>query len=218
VQLAPVDLHRRTVAATSEGNEMHQSQTSRTLLGMAASQRGAARWPLAVAAGFLGVCLLTLSAKVQVPFWPVPMTLQTLVVLMLGMSCGARLAAATVVAYLLAGAAGLPVLAGTPERGIGLAYMMGPTAGFLVGFVLAAWLVGVLAERDWDRSFLRCAAAMVLGHAVITLSGLAWLAVLFGTPKAIEVGLMPFLASSALKTALGAVSMPMLWRLLAAER
>ena len=98
---------------------MHQSQTSRTLLGMAASQRGAARWPLAVAAGFLGVCLLTLSAKVQVPFWPVPMTLQTLVVLMLGMSCGARLAAATVVAYLLAGAAGLPVLAGTPERGIG---------------------------------------------------------------------------------------------------
>ena len=190
----------------------------RTLLETAWPQDTAARRVGMVVAALFGVCLLTLSAKVQVPFWPVPMTMQTLVVLMLGMAYGSRLAAGTVLAYLLAGAAGLPVFAGTPERGIGLAYMMGPTAGFLVGFVLAAWLVGVLAERGWDRSFLRCAAAMVLGHAVITLSGLAWLAVLFGTPKAIEVGLMPFLASSALKTALGAVSMPMLWRLLAAER
>jgi biotin transport system substrate-specific component len=201
-----------------KGNEMHLSQVSGTLLDAAAPRDRAARGTVAVAAVLLGVCLLTLSAKIQVPFWPVPMTLQTLVVLMLGMGLGARLATATVLAYLAAGAAGLPVFAGTPERGIGLAYMMGPTAGFLVGFVLAAWLVGTLAERGWDRSFLACAAAMVLGHAVIVLAGLVWLAVLLGTPKAIEVGLMPFLASSALKTALGAVSMPMLWRLLGSGR
>lgn len=197
---------------------MHLSQISGTLLDVAAPRNRAGRGMVAVAAVLLGVCLLTLSAKIQVPFWPVPMTLQTLVVLMLGMGYGARLAAATVLAYLAAGAAGLPVFAGTPERGIGLAYMMGPTAGFLVGFVLAAWIVGTLAERGWDRSFLACAAAMVVGHATITLAGLGWLAVLLGTPKAIEVGLMPFLASSALKTALGAVSMPMLWRLLGSRR
>jgi biotin transport system substrate-specific component len=186
----------------------------RTLLDIARPQGLAAqRLTLAVAV-FLGVCLLTLSAKVQVPFWPVPMTMQTLVVLMLGMAYGSRLAAGTVFAYLLAGAAGLPVFAGTPERGIGLAYMMGPTFGFLVGFLIAAWLVGFLAERGWDRSFLKCAAAMVLGHLVITLAGVVWLAVLMGTTKAIEVGFTPFMASSVLKTALGAVAMPMLWRVL----
>ncbi len=197
---------------------MLQTGVSTTLLESAAPRGALARALVAAAAVFGGVCLLTLSAKIQVPFWPVPMTLQTLVVLMLGMSYGSRLAAGTVAAYLLAGAAGLPVLAGTPERGIGLAYMMGPTGGFLVGFLLSAWLVGWLAERGWDRSFLKCAAAMVLGHVAITLAGVAWLAVLLGTPKAIELGLMPFLASSALKTALGAVSMPMLWRVLGSSR
>ena len=121
--------------------------------------------------------------------------------------------ALAVTAYLLAGAAGLPVFAGTPERGIGLAYMMGPTAGFLAGFLLAAGLVGLLAGRGWDRSFLTCAAAMVIGHVVIVAAGVAWLASLMGMSKAINVGLMPFLASSALKTALGATAMPLLWRL-----
>ena len=173
-----------------------------------------ARRLTAAAAILLGACLLTLSAKIQVPFWPVPMTMQSLVVIMLGMAYGSRLAVATVCAYLLAGAAGLPVFAGTPQRGIGLAYMMGPTAGFLVGFVLSAWLVGFLAERGWDRTFLKCALAMVLGHLAISLSGVVWLAVLMGTAKAIDVGLMPFLASSALKTALGAACMPLLWRVL----
>ncbi len=187
----------------------------RTLLEAAWPQDiNARRVSMAVAVVF-GVCLLTLSAKVQVPFWPVPMTMQTLVVLMLGMAYGSRLAAGTVVAYLLAGAAGLPVFAGTPERGIGLAYMMGPTAGFLVGFVLAAWIVGLLAERGWDRSFLTCGAAMIAGHLAISLSGVVWLAVLMGTTKAIDIGLVPFLASSALKTALGTAAMPLIWRIIA---
>lgn len=185
----------------------------RTLLEAAWPQDISARRVGMVVAALFGVCLLTLSAKVQVPFWPVPMTMQTLVVLMLGMAYGSRLAAGTVLAYLLAGAAGLPVFAGTPERGIGLAYMMGPTAGFLVGFVIAAWLVGFLAERGWDRSFLTCALAMIAGHVAISLSGVVWLAVLMGTTKAIDIGLMPFLASSALKTALGTAAMPVIWRI-----
>lgn len=188
---------------------------SRTLLETVWPHDTAARRIGMAMAALFGVCLLTLSAKVQVPFWPVPMTMQTLVVLMLGMAYGSRLAAGTVLAYLLAGAAGLPVFAGTPERGIGLAYMMGPTAGFLVGFAIAAWIVGFLAERGWDRNFLTCGAAMIAGHLAISLSGVVWLAILFGTTKAIDVGLIPFLASSALKTALGTAAMPLIWRIVA---
>jgi biotin transport system substrate-specific component len=175
-------------------------RSPRTLLDVAWPDGAQARRLTTAAAVLFGVCLLTLSAKVQVPFWPVPMTMQSLVVIMLGMAYGSRLAVATVCAYLLAGAAGLPVFAGTPARGIGLAYMMGPTAGFLVG---------------WDRTFLKCAAVMVLGHLAISLSGVVWLAILMGTTKAIDVGLTPFLASSALKTALGAACMPVIWRILA---
>lgn len=161
-----------------------------------------------------GLCLLTLSAKIQIPFWPVPMTMQTLVVLVIGMAYGWRLGAATVLAYLVAGAAGLPVFAGTPARGIGVAYMMGPTGGFLLGFLISAAAVGFLGERGWDRSVLRTAVAMVLGQAIITLAGVAWLAVLFNLPKAIEVGFKPFLAASLLKVALGIVLMPTIWKLL----
>ena len=168
-----------------------------------------------VALAIAGSLLLTLSAKLQIPFWPVPMTMQTFVVLVIGTAFGWRLGAATVALYLLEGAVGLPVFAGTPERGIGLAYMMGPTAGFLVGFVIAAWIVGFLAERGWDRNFLTCGAAMIAGHVAISLSGVVWLAILFGTTKAIDIGLVPFLASSALKTALGTATMPLIWRIVA---
>ena len=181
-----------------------------------------ALWPARVEDEFVrnatlmvfGFCLLTLSAKIQVPFWPVPMTMQTFVVLVIGMAYGRRLGSATVLAYLIAGASGLPVLAGTPERGIGLLYMMGPTGGFLVGFLVAAAVVGYLGDRGWDRSFLATAAAMIVGQAIISFAGVVWLANSFGVPKAIEVGFMPFLASSALKTVLGIVAMPLVWKLI----
>jgi biotin transport system substrate-specific component len=198
---------------------MLQKYGSQTLIDVAAAPQSASRrWLTATAAAVLGVCLLTASAKIQVPFWPVPMTMQTLVVLMLGMAYGPRLGVATVLAYLAAGAMGLPVFAGTPERGIGLAYMAGPTGGFLAGFVVAAWLAGLLAERGWDRSFAKCAAAMVLGHVVLFVPGLAWLATLLGASKAIGQGLTPFLASTAVKVALGAALMPALWRMLGSRR
>jgi biotin transport system substrate-specific component len=161
-----------------------------------------------------GVCLLTLSAKIQVPLWPVPISMQTFAVLVIGIAYGWRLGAATVLAYLIAGASGLSVFAGTPERGIGLLYMMGPTGGFLVGFLVAAAVVGYLAERGWDRSFIGTGAAMIIGHAIISLLGVVWLAKAFGVPKAIEVGFTPFLAASALKTVLGIACMPLVWKLI----
>ena len=115
--------------------------------------RGASRPLRALLLALLGSALLTISAKIEVPFYPVPMTMQTLVVLLLGMAFGARLGAATVLLYLAEGAVGLPVFAGTPERGIGIAYMLGPTGGYLVGFVLSAAITGWLTERrrDWPR-------------------------------------------------------------------
>src|SRR5579862_9024378 len=110
----------------------------------------------------IGSLVLTLSAKIEVPFWPVPLTMQSLAVLVIGMAYGLRLGALAVLLYLAEGAVGLPVFAGTPERGIGLAYMVGPTGGYLLGFLLAAWVLGLLAERGWDRSWARTLGAMLI--------------------------------------------------------
>ncbi|MBM3573115.1 MAG: biotin transporter BioY [Alphaproteobacteria bacterium] len=162
----------------------------------------------------LGTALLTLSAKIQVPFWPVPMTMQTYVVLVLGMAYGARLVSATLILYLVEGALGLPVFAGTPERGIGIAYMFGPTGGFLIGFVAAGLALGWLAEHGWDRSVARTFAAMLIGHAIIFVLGLAWLTDIVGWERALAGGLYPFWAATLLKTALGAATLPLAWRLL----
>lgn len=161
-----------------------------------------------------GSLLLWLSAKIQVPFWPVPMTMQTLVVLGLGMVFGPRLAIATVMLYLAQGAAGLPVFAGTPEKGIGLAYMMGPTGGYLFGFVLAAGIVGWLAEQGWDRNIFTTALAMLVGNLVIYLPGLAWLTTFIGIEKAYLFGMQPFLAGDAVKLAIAAMALPMTWKLI----
>lgn len=179
----------------------------------------AALWPansvlrnilLAVA----GSLLLWVSAKIQVPFYPVPMTMQTLVVLGLGAAYGWRLGAATVLLYLAQGAAGLPVFSGTPEKGIGLAYMAGPTGGYLVGFVLAAAVVGWLAERGFDRNPFRMFGAMLLGNAVIYVPGLIWLATLIGMDKAVKFGLVPFIAGDLTKAALAAALFPAIWALI----
>jgi biotin transport system substrate-specific component len=161
----------------------------------------------------LGTALLTLSAKLKVPFYPVPMTMQSLVVLVIGATYGWRLGAATVALYLVEGALGLPVFADTPERGLGLPYMMGPTGGYLVGFVLAAAIVGWLAERGWDRSVPLTFAAMAIGHAVLFAAGFAWLATLIGPEKAWTLGVEPFWLATLLKTALGAALVPALWTL-----
>jgi biotin transport system substrate-specific component len=167
----------------------------------------------AVILAVLGTALLTLSAKLKVPFYPVPMTMQSLVVLVIGATYGWRLGAATVALYLVEGALGLPVFADTPERGLGLPYMMGPTGGYLVGFVLAAAVVGWLAERGWDRSVPLTFAAMAIGHVVLFAAGFAWLATLIGPEKAWALGVVPFALATLLKTALGAALVPALWNL-----
>ena len=161
----------------------------------------------------VGTALLTASAKLNVPFYPVPMTMQTLVVLMLGAAYGWRLATATVVLYLVEGALGLPVFAGTPALGIGLPYMMGPTGGFLAGFVAGAALVGWLCERGLGRSFAGMALAMLLGHVAIFAFGYGWLATIAGPQVAWTAGVAPFFLATALKTALGAALVPALWTL-----
>lgn len=183
-------------------------------------------WPAAGAVGALrcgvlvlfGSLLLALSAKVQVPFWPVPMTMQTFMVLVLGAAYGWRLGLATVLLYLAEGAAGLPVFAGSPERGIGLAYMVGPTGGYLAGFALAAAATGWLAQRGWTRHLGRLTLAMLLGHALMLAPGVAWLALSLGWTKAVAVGLTPFWAATVLKTALAVAAMRGLDRAIGAPR
>ncbi len=159
-----------------------------------------------------GTGLLWLSAKIQVPFWPVPMTLQSMVVLMLGATLGWRLGLATVTLYLLEGAAGLPVFAGSPEKGLGLLYMAGPTGGYLVGFLAGAAAVGLLAARGWDRSIPWMFAAMSIGHAVIFAFGWLWLAKFASPEEAWALGVAPFYAATLLKTALAALVVPTTWR------
>ncbi len=163
---------------------------------------------------FAGTLVLWASAKLQVPFYPVPITLQTLVVLGLGMAVGWRLAGATLALYLVEGLLGLPVFAGTPEKGIGLAYMMGPTGGYLAGYLVASVLVGWLAERGWGRNVVSTIGAMVLGNAVIYALGVAWLGTLMGWDKPVlEWGLYPFLLGDLFKIGLAAALLPAAWRL-----
>ena len=160
-----------------------------------------------------GSLALWLSAKLQVPFYPVPITMQTFVVLMIGTAFGWRLGAATVALYLAQGALGLPVFAGTPEKGIGIAYMVGPTGGYLVGYVAAAALCGFLASRGWDRRISTTALSMLLGNIVIYAFGLAWLGTVVGWDKPVLAwGLIPFVPGDLVKIALAAVLLPQAWK------
>lgn len=174
----------------------------------------AAGLPVWVRNGLLAVggsLLLTLSAKINVPFYPVPMTMQTFAVILIGAAFGWRLGTATVLFYLAQGAMGLPVFAGTPEKGIGLAYMAGPTGGYLFGFAASAFVTGWLCERGFDRSLLRLTAAMFIGHLVIFAFGIAYLGALIGYEKAWAFGVAPFYLATLFKTLLAAACMKAGW-------
>ena len=159
----------------------------------------------------IGSLLLVASAKLRVPMWPVPATMQTFAVLAIGAAYGWRLGSATVAVYLGYGLVGLPVFA--IGAGAGPAYFLGPTGGYLVGFVAAAALVGWLAERGWDRRWLSTAAAMAIGTLVIYVFGVAWLSrVIGGVAPAIAAGVTPFLVGDAVKAALAALLLPLAWR------
>lgn len=143
-----------------------------------------------------GVALMTLAAKTQVPFWPVPMTLHTLAVMGFAAAFGPRMACAIFIAYLATGAAGLPVFSGSPERGIGLAYMIGPTGGYLAGFLVASWLTGWLAQNG---TLLRRLFAMLAGLVVVYAFGMAWLVAFLPTAKLFSVGVAPFILGDLVK-------------------
>ncbi|MEO1746948.1 MAG: biotin transporter BioY [Pseudomonadota bacterium] len=153
---------------------------------------GDASMPVMIASVVLASLILTVSAKVKVPFYPVEMTMQPLAVIGIGLLLGRNLAIAAVGLYLAQGAAGLPVFTGTPEKGLGVAYMMGPTGGFLAGFLVAAAVTGYAADRGWTRSLIGAVAASLVGLVAIYTPGLIYLASLIGTEKAIMFGLAPF--------------------------
>ncbi len=159
--------------------------------------------------------LIALSAKVSVPFFPVPMTMQTLMILGIGLALGWRLGMAAVALYLIEGAAGLPVFSGTPEKGIGVAYMLGTTGGYLLGFLMAVGLVGWLAEKGWDRNVGLAFLAALAGSAIIYVPGLLWLGALVGWDKPVlEWGFYPFVLGDLTKAALAALVFPVAWRFL----
>jgi len=157
------------------------------------------------AAVVIGSALLAASARTQIPFWPVPMTMQTMAVIVIGMTLGSRLGLIVVAAYVLEGLMGLPVFANSPARGTGLAYLMGPTGGYLIGFCVAAYVSGWLAERGFGRDIFKASLVNIIGTLIILAFGYAWLAHLVGPVKAYVAGVHPFLLSSLVKIGLGAV-------------
>ena len=157
----------------------------------------------------LGSLLLALSAQFKIPLYPVPITGQTLVVLLIGMTYGPRLGGITMAAYLFEGALGLPVFAGGAA---GTAVLMGPTGGYLFGFLLAGMATGYLAERGMGRTAVSTIAAMIIGNFVIYACGALWLSNFIGLGQAIVAGVLPFLYGDALKLLIAAGLMPLAWR------
>ena len=178
------------------------------------TESGSRSWLRNGALALLGSLFVAACAQIQVPMWPVPMTMQTFAVMTVGMAFGWRLGGATLALYVAEGAAGLPVFAGFSA---GPGVLLGPTGGYIVGFVLAAALVGWLAEQGWDRKVWKSAIANALGTVVLFIPGVAWLATFYAAASgpsisgtgaetalgaAIATGVTPFLIGAALKIAL----------------
>jgi biotin transport system substrate-specific component len=169
----------------------------------------------------LGIMALAIMAKVKVPMWPVPITMGTFAVLTIGATYGPRLGLTTILGYMVIGALGFDVFAGSSAETAGLTYMMGGTGGYLVGYVLATLALGFAARAGWDRSVILMAVALLVANALIYLPGVAWLSVLYEGKTlawAVEVGLVPFLIGDALKLGLAALLVPGLWKLIGNAR
>ena len=148
---------------------------------------------------FLGSILLTISSKIKIPFYPVPMTMQTFVVVLIGITLGWKLGLATVFAYLFEGAIGLPVFAGTPEKGIGISYMIGPTGGYLVGFISSVFIAGFV---NLNKNIFIKFCLILLSIFAIYLTGVPWLAYLTGWEVAYVWGIKNFVLAEILKIAI----------------
>ena len=159
---------------------------------------------------FTGSALIALCAQVSVPFYPVPVTMQTFAVILIGLTYGWRLGGITVALYLIEGSIGLPVFAG--GKG-GMIVMMRPTAGYLYGFFLAAVACGWFTERGFDRSYLKLIVPLLAGNVLLYTSGLIWLGKFIGWDKPVlELGLYPFIPGDLMKIALVAVLLPTVWK------
>ena len=157
-----------------------------------------------------GSALIALCAQVSVPFYPVPVTMQTFAVILIGLTYGLRLGGITVALYLVEGAIGLPVFAG--GKG-GMICLMGHTAGYIYGFFLAAVVCGWFAERGFDRSYFKLIVPLIAGNVLLYTSGLIWLGNFIGWDKpVIDLGLYPFIPGDLLKIALVAVLLPTVWK------
>jgi biotin transport system substrate-specific component len=159
-----------------------------------------------------GSLLVALVAQISIrlPFSPIPITGQTLAVLLTGALLGSRRGALSLFTYLILGLVGLPVLASGAS---GLAYVLGPTGGYLVGFIAAAYVTGRLAERGWDRHVVSTSLAMLIGNAAIYGFGLSWLSIFAGA-QTVALGLLPFMLGDVIKLALAATALPLGWKLL----
>ena len=145
----------------------------------------------------IGSILLTISAKIKIPFYPVPMTMQTFIVLFLGISFGYKVGVLSVVFYLIEGIMGLPVFSNSPEKGIGLAYFVGPTMGYLIGFIFACFIAGIF---DYDKNHILNFLKIIIATSVIYILGILWLGNLIGWDKPIlEFGVYPFIYAELFK-------------------
>ena len=154
----------------------------------------------------LGTLLLTISAKIKIPFYPVPMTMQTFVVLFLGIALGPKIGLLTVSLYLFEGIFGLPVFAGTPEKGIGFIYFTGPTMGYLIGFLVAAYIAG---SFKYNKGTINTFLKLILSVSFIYILGIIWLGALIGWEKPIfKLGAQPFLLAELFKLTLLTILLP----------
>lgn len=153
--------------------------------------------------------LLIVSAKIKIDLYPVPMTLQPLAVLMIAMLCGRNIGFASIGLYLFQGMIGLPVFA----YGGGMPYLMGPTGGFLIGFLIAGVIVGELADRGWGKEIFKSVSAMILGLIVIYICGILQLSIIKGFDYAIIKGMEPFIVGDLYKLILASLLLPQIWKL-----
>ena len=159
----------------------------------------------------LGTLILTVSAKIKIPFYPVPMTMQTFVVLFLGIVLGKKIGLLTVSLYLFEGMFGLPVFAGTPEKGVGIIYFTGPTMGYLIGFLAAVYLAGFF---EYEKGFINTFLKLIFSVSLIYILGLIWLGVLIGWDKPIfKLGAQPFLLAELFKILILTLIIPSLLKL-----
>lgn len=182
---------------------------------------GAAVWVKRAVLVVLGIAILAVAAKIKFPIppSPVPVTMGTFAVLTIGAAYGPRLGFATILGYMLIGALGFDIFAGSSAEANGIEYMMGGTGGYLVGYVLATLALGFAARKGWDRSVIWMAIAMLIGTVLIYVPGIAWLAHLYTWEKPIlEWGLTPFLIGDAMKLALAALLLPAVWKLVGKAR